>query len=180
MAGTSLTVTDWMEPSVIWRSISSALMLAKLPILLSYLTNHPPFSTVCFFLCSSRPPTPLLVPVIFMTLSASLSLSYTPSFVAAKWVWWLDPVPREDSYLDVFTICSPSNSESLAEDQQQRNATSYCFLILIYSSCSYRFRVHVWHSWWLHCVHCVVSSGNSGDGRMVLLTFGGKEKKLTF
>lgn len=141
MAGHPLTVPDWMEPSTIgevfhlhWCRPNCSYFLA-----ISQIIIH---SAVYFFLHSSGPPTPLLVPVTFMFLFLTLTFIHSLLW-ACKWVWLLDPVTRELCYLDVFTICSSSNSESLAEDQQQRNATSYCFLILIYLSCFYHLRVRV-------------------------------------
>lgn len=179
MAGLSLTVTDLMDLSIIWRGISSALMEAKVPVFFRQLTNDlflqsVPSSSVAPdlpLLCSS-----LSFSCFFSPLCFTLAFNTLPLFGAVKWVWWLAPIPRELSYLDTFTICSPSVAESLAEAQQQRNATSYCSLILIYLSRSYRHCVYVWHSWWLHCVHCVVSTENGWDGRIVPLTSGGKEK----
>lgn len=149
-----------MDLSVIWWGISSAPTVARLHIFFNQLTSR-------LFL----PPS---VHVILMfPLHALLSVHSLCRGCKMSPMIGSNP-QRAPSYLGTFTICSLSAAESLAEDEQQRNATSYCSLISIYLSCSYRLCVHVWHSWWLHCVHCVVSSGNSGDGRIVPLTSRGK------
>ncbi len=155
-----------MDPtlSIIWRAVSSALMVAVRPVFFSQLTNHPFLLLLSRHSHVSRP------------RFASLSLSIHSFSWGCKMSLMIGSSPQSaPSYLDIFTISSPSEAKS-TEDEQQRNATSHCSVILIYPPCSYSLCVHVWHSWWLHCVHCALSSGNSGDGRIVPLTSKGRKK----
>lgn len=106
-----LTVTDLMDLSVILRAISSALMVAKTARLFqsaykSSLSNV----FLLFLLCSSLS--------FSCFLSATLlhsPIQCTPSVGALKMSLIIGSNPlRAPSYLNTFTICSPSVAESLA------------------------------------------------------------------
>ncbi len=115
-------------------------------------------------------------------LSASLSLSIRSLCRGCKMSLMIGSNPQRGlSYLDTFTICSPSVAESLGRGSA---AEECCFLLFLNLDLSFLLLpflllcvyVCVWHPWWLHCVHCVVSSGNSGNEGTVPLTSAGKKK----
>lgn len=127
-----------MDLSVILRVISSALMVAQTYSSLSVSVQILFFSNV-FFLPSL---TLVFLPVILMF---PLFLYSIPLCLGCTMSPMIGPNPqRAASYMNAFTISSPSAAESLAVHQHQRNATSRRSWILIYPSRSCHLHVHVW------------------------------------
>lgn len=125
-------------------------------------------------------------PTVGLFLLLLLQTRFTPSLLHScfhpsagtlRWVCWLDQSP-ESSYLDFFfySMHHPA-AESSVENQPMKLKS--CFLLFFNLDLSFfllRLCVYVWHSWWLHCVRCAVSSGKSTDWRTASLTSEGRNK----